>query len=77
MNSDQIRPIHFTRLADLSIRQSSLQQVRNHTESQHRHSAAQLGSAAPSATGPSDARLPHRHPDQQGTNGAAAANDRH
>ena len=36
MNSDQIRPEHFTRLAYVYIRQSSMQQVRHHTESQHR-----------------------------------------
>ena len=36
MNNDQIRPAHFARLAYVYIRQSSMQQVRQHTESQHR-----------------------------------------
>lgn len=36
MNSDQIRLEHFARLAYVYIRQSSLQQVRHHTESQYR-----------------------------------------
>jgi hypothetical protein len=33
MNVDQIRPEHFARLAYVYIRQSSMQQVRHHTES--------------------------------------------
>lgn len=36
MNGDQISPAHRARLAYVYIRQSSLQQVRHHTESQHR-----------------------------------------
>jgi DNA invertase Pin-like site-specific DNA recombinase len=36
MNSDQISPVHRARLAYVYIRQSSLHQVRHHTESQHR-----------------------------------------
>ena len=36
MNVDQIRPEQFARLAYVYIRQSSMQQVRHHTESQHR-----------------------------------------
>jgi DNA invertase Pin-like site-specific DNA recombinase len=36
MNNDQIHPTHFARLAYVYIRQSSMQQVRQHTESQHR-----------------------------------------
>ena len=36
MNSDQISPAHRARLAYVYIRQSSLQQVRHNTESQHR-----------------------------------------
>ena len=36
MNGDQIRPEHVARLAYVYIRQSSMQQVRHHTESQHR-----------------------------------------
>ena len=36
MNSDQIRPEQFARLAYVYIRQSSMHQVYHHTESQHR-----------------------------------------
>jgi DNA invertase Pin-like site-specific DNA recombinase len=36
MNSDQISPAQQARLAYIYIRQSSMQQVRHHTESQHR-----------------------------------------
>jgi len=36
MNSDQISPAQHARLAYIYIRQSSMQQVRHHTESQHR-----------------------------------------